>query len=87
MNKMILATVAAMAIFTFSGVAQADGKHDRRKGYQQYHSSPRSYHRHDRPTYRRGYRAPAYRYDPYGRRHYNQRTIYFNFFGLPIVTY
>ena len=87
MSKMSLLTIAAMAVFTFAGVAHADGRYVRRQGYQQYHYAPRSYRSHDRTIYRRGYSGPSHGYYPYGRRHYGQRTIYFNFFGLPIVTY
>jgi len=88
MNKLTLVTIAAMAVFTFAGTAYADGKYSRRDGYQQYHYAPRSYRSHDREVYRRGYSGPSRRYYPtYGRRHYGQRTVYFNFFGLPIVRY
>lgn len=87
MNKLAIATIAAAAAFTFAGVAHADGKYSHRQGYQHYHYAPRSYYSHDREVYRRGYSGPSRGYYTYGTRHYGQRTVYFNFFGIPIVTY
>jgi hypothetical protein len=87
MKKLSLLTIAVMMILTVGEVAQADGKDARRRGYQRHHYAPRSYRSHDRVIYRRGYPGPSRGYYPYGRRHYGQRTVYFSFFGLPIVTY
>ena len=88
MKSLTLLTIAVTTILTFSGVAYSKGGHnDNRKGYQQHHYSPRSYRSHDRTIYRRGYQSPPRGYYPYSNRPRGQRTIYFNFFGFPIVTY
>jgi len=87
MKALSLLTIAAMMIITLGGVAHADNRYVGRPGYQPYHYAPRSYRGQDRTIYRRGYSAPQHRYYPYGHPHYGRRVIYFNFFGLPIVTY
>lgn len=87
MKKLTLLTIAAMTIITLGGVAHADGRYVRRQGYQQYHYAPRSHRSHNRTIYRQGYSGHSHRYYPYGSPHYGRRVIYFNFFGLPIVTY
>lgn len=87
MNKLSILTVALLALVALGGVAHADDRYVRRQGYQQYHYAPRSYRSHDRTIYRHGYSGPSQGYYRYGSPHYGQRTIYFNFFGLPIVTY
>lgn len=80
--------IAATMLFTVAGVAEADGRYVRRPGYQQYHYAPRSYRSYDRDVYRRGYSGPSHGYYyNHGYRHYDDRTVYFSFFGLPIVTY
>lgn len=76
-----------MMLATFGEVAHADRRYVRRSGYQQYHYAPRSYRSYDRGSYRQGYSGPSRGYYRYGSPHYGQRTIYFNFFGLPIVRY
>jgi len=87
MKKASFLTIAALAFLTVAGAAHADGRYVRRSGYQQYHYAPRSYRGYDREAYRHGYSGGSHRYYSYGHPHYAQRTIYFNFFGLPIVTY
>lgn len=79
--------IAASTLLGFSSVAHSDNRYVPRAGYQQYHYAPRSYRGQDRTIYRRGYSRPSNGYYPYARPHYGQRTVYFNFFGLPIVTY
>lgn len=86
----ILSALALAAMLVTSGAAVAEARHpqnDNRQGYQSYHYAPRSYGSRGHTVYRRGYRGPSNGYYPYQGRHYGQRTIYFNFFGLPIVTY
>jgi hypothetical protein len=87
MSKLSLLTIAAITALTLGGVAHADERYVRRQGYQQYHYAPRSYRGYDRPIYRRGYPGPSHGYYSYGSPHYGQRTVYYNFFGFPIVTY
>ena len=87
MKSLFLLSVAATMLLTLGGVAHADGRYVRRSGYQEYHYGPRSYRSYDRDVYRHGYAPRSRGYYSYGNRHYGQRVIYFNFFGLPVVTY
>lgn len=87
MKKLIFLSLAAMTILATGGVTDANAEYVRRQGYQYYHYAPHSYRNHDREYYNHGYRRPSRGYYRYGDRHYGQRTLYFNFFGLPIVTY
>lgn len=88
MKLLFVLPLAAIAFLAFGGSdVQAGHGYVRRQGYQQYHYSPYSYRSRDRVIYRHGYSGPSRGYYRYGDRHYGQRSLYFNFFGLPIVTY
>jgi hypothetical protein len=87
MKTLSMLTAVAATILCLGGVANADGHYVRRPGYQQYHYAPRSYRTQNRAVYRRGYPGPSYGYYGYGSPHYNRRVVYFNFFGLPVVSY
>jgi hypothetical protein len=87
MRTIPLLTAVALTLFAFTGVSEAGSNYVRRPGYQQYHYAPHSYRGRDRVIYRHGYSGPSRGYYRYGNRHYGQRTLYFNFFGFPVVTY